>query len=136
MPQLDASTFIYQYFGIIFILVIIYTLLSYIALPSLLRIIMIREFFSKTFSSSTIVSNNFKIKNFNFVTIQDKSASFISNNISLLLKNILYVLNITVNYTSSLLINTQDNKLNLKNNFLLLGSFSSYLLFLLVLEDN
>lgn len=43
MPQLDANTFIYQYVGIITLLVVVYYLLSYVVLPVLLRSSLIRS---------------------------------------------------------------------------------------------
>lgn len=45
MPQLDPNTFINQYFGIIVLFVIVYSLLSYIVLPLTLRALLLRNRF-------------------------------------------------------------------------------------------
>ena len=42
MPQLDINTFSFQFTGIIFLLISVYTLISYIVLPALLRSMYIR----------------------------------------------------------------------------------------------
>jgi hypothetical protein len=48
MPQLDPNTFIYQYVGIIVLLIVVYTTLSYIVLPTLLRLMLVRNLFLST----------------------------------------------------------------------------------------
>lgn len=45
MPQLDINTFSYQYIAIILLLILVYTTLSYIVLPLLLRLMLIRNSF-------------------------------------------------------------------------------------------
>jgi hypothetical protein len=64
MPQLDPNTFIYQYIGVVFLLIVIYTILSYVVLPTLLRLMLIRNNFLTTRQTSTelvsIVSTNYQ----------------------------------------------------------------------------
>lgn len=64
MPQLDPNTFIYQYIGIIILLLTVYTILSYIVLPILLRLMLVRNLFLTTRQTLTdlgnTVSDNYK----------------------------------------------------------------------------
>lgn len=53
MPQLDVNTFWYQYIGIVTTLIVVYMLLSYVALPILLRVLVYRDTFLKTQQSTT-----------------------------------------------------------------------------------
>jgi hypothetical protein len=48
MPQLDPNTFIYQYIGIIAVFIAVYSMLSYVFLPVLLRATLIRNLFLTT----------------------------------------------------------------------------------------
>lgn len=48
MPQLDPNTFTYQYIGVISLLVIAYVTLSYIVLPIILRLMLVRGSFLTT----------------------------------------------------------------------------------------
>lgn len=45
MPQLDANTFLAQYLVIASVLIIVYTTLSYVILPILLRLMLVRNNF-------------------------------------------------------------------------------------------
>jgi len=72
MPQLDANTFGYQYFGIIIVLISVYTILSYLVLPILLR--------------ATLVRSNFLMGSISLKNEYSSPISNLTHNTALLLK--------------------------------------------------
>lgn len=136
MPQLDPNSFIYQYFGILSILVVSYILLTYVALPILLRIILVRKYFSARLQNN---SNNFmSTASLTTAYIKDNAAALIvsykfSNFLNLALSNIL-----TTAYSLSSILNRKnynlvDNNLNLIS----LNIYTTtYISLLLILDDD
>lgn len=137
MPQLDSNTFIYQYAGIITLLIAVYFILSYIVLPILLRLMLIRNLFLATRQTSTdlvnVVSNNYQ----QLVSLKNPSRNFsLTNNFiksfTFLLSNWLTLLTTTLTLKKE----NSDSTLNLV--LTAQESVTNYLiLFLLIeLEDN
>jgi hypothetical protein len=76
MPQLDPNTFIYQYVGVVFLLILIYSILSYIVLPLLLRLMLIRNLFLTTRQTSTDLINTVSNSYQQLVSLKDPSRNF------------------------------------------------------------
>jgi hypothetical protein len=135
MPQLDINAFIYQYVGIIILLIIIYTTLSYIVLPILLRLMLIRNAFLLTQKKLTdILQLTAPTYQHLLVSKRPLYINFLLNNIILhsvnTIKNLLNFLNcIVANLTNLAVIS------NNKNGTLFLHEFTlSYLILLLAME--
>lgn len=137
MPQLDSNTFIYQYAGIITLLIAVYFILSYIVLPILLRLMLIRNLFLATRQTSTdlvnVVSNNYQ----QLVSLKNPSRNFsLTNNF---IKSFTFLLSNWLTLLTTTLTSKKENSDSTLNLVLTAQeSVTNYLiLFLLIeLEDN
>jgi hypothetical protein len=114
MPQLDINTFGYQYTGILILLLIVYVVLSYIVLPSLLRVIYIRSKYSESVSSVKDLAIFISELSFPVLALTTRSPTLLSRGLSCFtlkasatLKNIVSLL--TVVSTSRSLVPTGTN---------------------------
>jgi len=101
MPQLDVNTFSYQYVGVITLFILVYTILSYVVLPILLRLMLVRNFF---LLAQQKISDLLQISNLNYkqiiVTQKPLRINFITGiiltNTIKLLKNFVALVNTTI----------------------------------------
>jgi hypothetical protein len=113
MPQLDINTFGYQYTGILILLITMYVILSYVVLPSLLRVIFIRSKYSESVSNAKDLAVFISEVNFPSLALAERSAILLSRGlsafalkISATLKNITSLLNVVA------VISTGSNELS------------------------
>lgn len=136
MPQLDPNSFYYQYFGVIILMTVIYTILSFLVLPIFLRFLIIRNYFIKilNLATNTISSSNKQIQK--FLIIKNKSLITLFFNTSQFLNNLVVSLLNLVNTKNNLLDNKNNNNLSNVEISLVGGIYFLYLNFLLILDNN
>lgn len=134
MPQLDSNAFIYQYVGIIVLLISVYFILSYIVLPILLRLILIRDLFLNTRQTVTeltgVVSNNYQL----LVNFKNPCRGF--NLINSFLFNSASVLNSWLNVVTLTLFKTEAETKSIDNVMpLIYNNVTNYLILFLLIES-
>lgn len=134
MPQLDSNTFIYQYLGIVTLLLAVYFVLSYIVLPILLRLMLIRNLFLTTRQTSTdlanVVSNNYQ----QLVSLKNSGRNFsLANNFithfTSLLTNWLNIVTVTLTSTGTITSNATLNLVSAASE-----NVTNYLILFLLIE--
>jgi len=102
MPQLDPNTFLYQYTGIIILLITVYTLLAFVVLPVILRAMIIRNNFLVSGINRT---ESFKTLDF-FIqrALVLRTPTYINSVANLFFKNFTKLLNTLISYKKSALI--------------------------------
>lgn len=136
MPQLDANTFTYQYFGIIFILFTAYTLLSYIALPALLRVIIVRDLFLKISKSSLNLTNLLSNRVINTSILVDPFVSIFSFKISKLINFFLNKLSVTNSFLTSIFSKNISKNISFNTTTISINLYILYLSLFFSLEDS
>jgi len=134
MPQLDMNTFSYQYVGVIVLVLIVYTILSYIVLPILLRLMLVRNLF---LLNQQKVADLLQLSNFNYqqviLTHKPLYTNFLTgvilNSVTKVIKNFIGLLTTTLSGSSNLTSSVMGLKYILTTDLSL-----SYLILLLSIE--